>query len=41
MWVSFASIGEAFVTEKPFQRSISIGITRAMVGVSSSKVRVL
>jgi hypothetical protein len=36
MWVSLASFYEAFITEKPFQRSTFIGITRAMVGVSSS-----
>jgi hypothetical protein len=34
--VIFASIEEAFVTEKPFQRLIFIGTTVAMVGVSSS-----
>jgi hypothetical protein len=32
--VILASIEEAFVTEKPFRRSIFIGNTVAMVGVS-------
>jgi hypothetical protein len=30
------SLGEMFVAEKPFQRLIHIGISCAMVGVSSS-----
>jgi hypothetical protein len=37
--MSLASFGEAFVTEKPFQRSIFIGITCAMVGMSGSNFK--